>query len=105
MFEVRVAELLAQHSFRLSERGIEDPQPGHVQVRVTSVGICGSDLHNFADGHVGDTLSVYPMVLGLEPSGIVVKIGDGVTGWSVGDAALLEPAIYCYHCEFCMTGR
>jgi len=102
---MRVAELIAQHSFRLTEGDIEDPQPGHIQVRVTSVGICGSDLHNFADGHVGDTLSVYPMVLGHEPAGVVVKVGAGVSGWSVGDPALLEPAIYCYHCEFCMTGR
>ena len=102
---MRVAELVAQHSFRLTELGIEDPKPGHVQVRVTSVGICGSDLHNFADGHVGDTPSLYPMVLGHEPSGVVAKVGAGVSGWSVGDAALLEPAIYCYHCEFCMTGR
>ena len=102
---MRVAELTARHSFRLTARGIEDPQPGFVQVRVTSVGICGSDLHNFADGSVGDTPSVYPMVLGHEPAGVVVKSGVGVTGWSAGDQALLEPAIYCYHCEFCMTGR
>ena len=102
---MRVAELTARHSFQLTARGIEDPQPGFVQVRVTSVGICGSDLHNFADGSVGDTPSVYPMVLGHEPAGVVVKSGIGVTGWSAGDRALLEPAIYCYHCEFCMTGR
>ena len=102
---MRVAELIARHSFKLTEREIEDPQPGYVQVRVTSVGICGSDLHNFTDGHVGDTVSLYPMVLGHEPAGVIVKVGAGVTGWSAGDKALLEPAIYCYHCENCMTGR
>ena len=102
---MRVAELIARHSFRLSGREIENPKPGYVQVRVASVGVCGSDLHNFADGHVGDTPSVYPMVLGHEPAGVVVKMGDGVAGWSAGDEALLEPAIYCYHCEFCMSGR
>ncbi len=102
---MRIAELIAQHRFRLTEGAINPPQPGYVQVRVTSVGICGSDLHNFADGHVGDTLSVYPMVLGHEPSGVVEKLGEGVSGWAVGDAALLEPAIYCYHCEYCLTGR
>lgn len=102
---MRVAELIAQHSFNLTERTIDDPEPGYVQVRVTSVGICGSDMHNFADGHVGDTLSLYPMVLGHEPAGVVQKLGAGVSGWSTGDKALLEPAIYCYHCEYCMTGR
>jgi L-iditol 2-dehydrogenase len=35
----------------------------------------------------------------------VVKTGPGVTGWSPGDRAALEPALYCYHCEFCRTGH
>jgi L-iditol 2-dehydrogenase len=45
------------------------------------------------------------MVLGHEPAGTVVKTGAGVTGWSVGDRAALEPALYCYHCEYCLSGR
>ena len=45
------------------------------------------------------------MVLGHEPAGVVVKTGAGVTGWSAGDRAAFEPAIYCYHCEFCRTGH
>jgi L-iditol 2-dehydrogenase len=76
-----------------------------VQVRVGAVGICGSDLHSYAEGGIGDTPCVYPMVLGHEPAGTVVKTGPGVTGWSAGDRAALEPALYCYHCEFCRSGR
>jgi threonine dehydrogenase-like Zn-dependent dehydrogenase len=45
------------------------------------------------------------MVLGHEPAGTVVKTGPGVTGWSAGDRVFVEPAIYCYHCEFCRTGH
>jgi len=45
------------------------------------------------------------MVLGHEPTGTVVKTGPGVSGWAPGDRAALEPAIYCYHCEFCLAGR
>ena len=45
------------------------------------------------------------MVLGHEPAGTVVKTGSGVTGWAPGDRAALEPALYCYHCEFCRTGH
>jgi L-iditol 2-dehydrogenase len=45
------------------------------------------------------------MVLGHEPAGTVVQTGPGVTGWAAGDRAALEPALYCYHCEFCQTGR
>jgi L-iditol 2-dehydrogenase len=102
---MQVAELYAHRRFRIVERAIEDPAPGEVQVRVAAVGICGSDLHYFSEGAIGDTPCVYPMVLGHEPTGTVVKTGPGVSGWSVGDRLALEPAIYCYHCEFCMTGR
>lgn len=102
---MRVAELYEPRHFRLIEQPIADPAPGQVQVRVDAVGICGSDLHYFAEGAIGDTECVYPMVLGHEPSGTVVKAGAGVTGWSPGDRAALEPAIYCYHCEFCLTGH
>ena len=70
-----------------------------------AVGICGSDLHYFSDGGIGDARCLYPMVLGHEPAGVVRKTGPGVSGWSAGDRAILEPALYCYHCEFCMTGH
>ena len=100
-----VAELLAPRTFHLTEQPIEDPAPGEIQVRVNAVGICGSDLHSYAEGAVGDTPCEYPMVLGHEPSGTVVKTGSGVTGWQAGDRAALEPALYCYHCEYCRTGH
>jgi L-iditol 2-dehydrogenase len=100
-----VAELVGQREFRLSEQPIDPPGPGEVQVRVGGVGICGSDVHSYAEGAIGDTPCVYPMVLGHEPAGTIVKLGDGVTGFSVGDRAALEPAIFCYHCEFCRAGQ
>ncbi len=84
---------------------LEDPAPGEVQVIVDSVGICGSDLHAWSEGSVGDSANLYPMVLGHEPSGTVVKVGAGVTGISPGDRGALEPALYCYHCEFCRHGK
>ena len=100
-----VAELYARRRFRLREQAPIAPSFGEVQVRVSSVGICGSDLHYYLDGHIGDTPAVYPQVLGHEPAGVITAIGDGVTGWSPGDRVALEPPIYCYHCEWCMNGR
>jgi len=102
---MRVAELIAPQIFRLSEMPIEDPGPGEVQVRVEAVGVCGSDLHAYSEGAVGSTPNVYPMVLGHEPSGTIVKTGPGVTGLAPGDRGALEPALYCYHCEFCLSGH
>ncbi len=103
--KVRVAELTGLRQLRLGETTLADPGPGEVQVRIDAVGICGSDLHSYSDGGVGDTPCQYPMVLGHEPAGVVEKTGSGVTGWSAGDRAAFEPAIYCYHCEFCRAGR
>ncbi len=100
-----VAELIARREFQLSEQPVAEPGPGDVQVRIGAVGICGSDLHSYGEGAIGDSPCVYPMVLGHEPAGIVVKTGPGVTGWTAGMRAALEPALYCYHCEFCRSGR
>src|ERR1019366_2817143 len=100
-----VASLAAPRTFRLLEQAAVDPAPGEIQVRVAATGICGSDLHAYGEGAVGDTPCQYPMVLGHEPAGTVVKTGAGVTGWAAGDRAALEPALYCYHCEACRTGH
>ncbi|MGA2269421.1 MAG: alcohol dehydrogenase catalytic domain-containing protein [Bryobacteraceae bacterium] len=102
---MQVAELTAPRQFRVVSQGIRDPGPGEVQVRVQAVGICGSDLHAYSEGGVGEYPNVYPMVLGHEPAGTVAMVGPGVTGWSPGDRAALEPAVYCYHCQFCQTGH
>jgi len=102
---MRVAELCGLRRFRLVDAPLGDPGPGEVQVRIEAVGVCGSDLHSYAEGGVGDTPCQYPMVLGHEPAGVVVKAGAGVTGWNAGDRAAFEPAIYCYHCEYCRTGH
>ncbi|MGD0478975.1 MAG: alcohol dehydrogenase catalytic domain-containing protein [Terracidiphilus sp.] len=102
---MRSAELIAPLTFRLTEMPIEDPGPGEVQCRVESVGVCGSDLHAYTEGQVGGMPNAYPMVLGHEPAGMIVKTGAGVTGLAAGDRGALEPALYCYHCEFCLSGH
>lgn len=102
---MRVAELVAPRRFELADREPAAPGPGEVQVKVGAVGICGSDVHYFSEGTIGDTPCVYPMVMGHEPAGVVVRTGAGVSGWQPGDRAALEPAVYCYHCEYCLSGR
>ncbi len=102
---MRTAELIAPRTFQLAEMAIEDPGPGEVQVRVEAVGVCGSDLHAYSEGAVGSMPNVYPMILGHEPAGRIVKTGPGVTGLAAGDRGALEPALYCYHCEFCLSGH
>jgi L-iditol 2-dehydrogenase len=100
-----IAELVRPRAFALREAPPSEPGPGEIQVAVKAVGICGSDLHNFSEGAIGDAKAVYPMVLGHEPVGTVLRCGAGASGWARGDTVALEPAIYCYHCEFCRSGH
>ena len=102
---MRAVELVGVRQFRNAEMEIAPPRPGEVQVTVSAVGICGSDLHAYAEGGVGDMTCEYPMVLGHEPAGVVSALGPGTSGWSIGDRAALEPAHYCYHCALCLKGR
>lgn len=101
---MRVAELVDRRCLAVVEQPPPSPGAGEVQVRIHAVGICGSDLHSFSTGAIGDLAAVYPMVLGHEPVGTVFRVGPGVSGWEPGDAVLVEPAIYCYHCEYCLAG-
>ena len=60
----RAAVLFAAHDVRIQERPGPDPGADEVLVRVTSVGVCGSDVHFFHDGHLGDWSVDEPLVLG-----------------------------------------
>jgi L-iditol 2-dehydrogenase len=105
---MRAAELSGLRRMTVVERPLDSPEApaGKIRVQVKAVGICGSDLHYFAEGSVGDTPCVYPMVLGHEPAGIVTSVGAGLAGGAAaGDRVILEPALYCYHCEYCLSGR
>lgn len=71
----------------------EITQPHEVLVEVKKTGICGSDIHYYAHGKIGDFLLTKPMVLGHESAGIVVAVGDAVTSVQVGDKVAIEPGV------------
>ena len=73
--------------------------PGELLVRVTAVGLCGSDLHWFAEGGIGDAHVGSPLVLGHEMAGVVV--GGDLDGTPVA----LDPARPCGRCEQCLEGH
>jgi L-iditol 2-dehydrogenase len=77
-----------------------DPVPGadETLVRVTAVGLCGSDLHWFDQGGIGDAQLVQPLVLGHEMAGIALD------GPHAGRAVAIDPAIPCEHCRACRDG-
>lgn len=68
-----------------------------VQIAPSFVGICGTDIHYYVDGGVSEAMTVKgPIVLGHEGSGIVTKLGDGVTGIEVGTILILITAGECF---------
>ena len=87
------------------ERPIPEVKPDEVLVKIEYVGICGSDMHYYETGAIGDYVVEPPFVLGHEPGGIVVEVGSNVTHLKVGDRVALEPGKTCGQCEFCKTGR
>ncbi len=87
------------------KRPIPQPKADEVLVKLEYVGICGSDLHYYETGAIGDYVVEPPFVLGHEPGGTVVEVGANVTHLKVGDRVALEPGKTCGHCEFCKEGK
>ncbi|MFH8597075.1 NAD(P)-dependent alcohol dehydrogenase [Streptomyces rimosus] len=102
---MRAAVLHAPKDLRIEERPVPRPGPGQVLVRVEAVGICGSDVHYYEHGRIGDFVVRAPMVLGHEPGGTVVALGPGATRHQPGQVVSLEPGVPCGTCGQCRHGR
>ena len=103
--KMKTAVMLGIGKMGFEERDIPTPKDDEVLVKLEYVGICGSDLHYYESGAIGDYVVKPPFVLGHEPGGTVVEVGKNVTHLKVGDRVALEPGKTCGHCEFCKTGR
>lgn len=101
--KVAVMEGIGKMGFE--ERDIPSPKADEVLVKLDYVGICGSDLHYYETGAIGDYVVEPPFVLGHEPGGVVVEVGEDVRHLKVGDRVALEPGKTCGHCEFCKQGK
>lgn len=89
----------------IQERPIPTPAANEVLVKVEYVGICGSDLHYFEAGRIGDFIVEPPFVLGHEAGGTVIEVGAEVKHLKVGDRVAMEPGKTCGECEFCKQGK
>jgi L-iditol 2-dehydrogenase len=100
-----VAVMVAPGKIELEERPVPVPGPGQVLVEVSAVGVCGSDIHYFMEGRIGDFVVEAPLVLGHEAAGVVRGLGPGVHGLEVGQRVAMEPGIPCRRCRACRTGH
>lgn len=89
---------------------IEVPKPSilngnDVLVKMSVVGICGSDIHYYSTGKIGSQVVDYPFCLGHEGAGVVDEVGDLVSTVKKGDRIAVEPAKACGECDQCLAGR
>ncbi|UXM91664.1 NAD(P)-dependent alcohol dehydrogenase [Paenarthrobacter sp. JL.01a] len=102
---MRASVLTSPKTIELQEVAVPEPQPGQVLVRVTAVGVCGSDTHFYETGSIGDIVVEGPIVLGHETAGEIVAVGPGVDSSRVGTRVAVEPQTPCRKCDYCKTGR
>lgn len=90
-----------------SEKELAKPECGERQVlvRMKAVGVCGSDVHYWKNGRIGQFVVEEPLILGHECSGVITDVGEKVSKFAVGDRVVLEPGIPCMKCEHCLKGR
>jgi L-iditol 2-dehydrogenase len=99
------AVLYAPRDLRIERRPVPTPSEGEVLVRILSVGVCGSDVHYYEQGRIGDFVVRSPLVLGHESSGQIVEVGKGVSPARVGHRVAIEPGEPCRRCDQCRAGR
>lgn len=98
---MRAIVLHAPKDIRLEDRPKPRAEPGEVVVRVASVGVCGSDLPRML---VKGAWKM-PLITGHEFSGHITELGEGVSGWAMGELVAVPPLLPCNECDQCRTGN
>ncbi|MEE0199527.1 MAG: NAD(P)-dependent alcohol dehydrogenase [Muricomes sp.] len=89
----------------IEERDIPEIGDNEVLIKVKHCGVCGSDIHYYEHGRIGDFVVNQPMVLGHECAGEICKVGDSVKNLKIGDIVAVEPGYTCGKCEYCKSGK
>ena len=95
----------AQHNLELRECPVREPGPGELLIKIRANGICGSDVHFFKEGRLGNFVVTEPYIPGHEASGTVVAAGRETKRFREGDNVIIEPGFPCGRCHFCKLGR
>ena len=78
------------------------PRAGEVLVKILHIGVCGSDIHVYHGTH---PFTSYPVTQGHEVSGLIEELGEGVTGFTVGQKVTIQPQVVCGECYPCRHGK
>jgi len=102
------SRLYGIRDLRVEHAPVPTPGPGEVLLKIASVGTCGSDVHYYLEGGIGDAIVKEPITMGHEFSAWIAGFGPGVEGshgLELGQLVAVEPAIPCGVCEFCQHGH
>jgi (R,R)-butanediol dehydrogenase/meso-butanediol dehydrogenase/diacetyl reductase len=100
---VLTASYVGNHTITVAEVTDVPPAAGEVQIKVAYTGLCGTDLH-ILHGNM-DARVKTPLIFGHEMSGTIAAVGEGVTGWSVGDPVTVMPLAWDGTCPACLAGN
>ncbi len=102
---MRAIVIHSAKDLRIEETEVSEPREGEVLVRITTGGICGSDLHYYNHGGFGSIRLKQPMILGHEVSGRIEALGQNVVGLDEGDLVAVSPSRPCNQCNYCLKGQ
>ena len=100
---MKAARFLEPARVEIQEIDIPTVSKDELLIRVKHAGICGTDLHIFNGSNKG--LVTPDIVLGHEFAGIIEKIGETVSNFSIGDRVAIQPNLYCGHCHYCRNAK
>ena len=109
---MKAARWHAKLDIRVEEIEMPTAGKGEVVIKVKQAGICGTDIHDYMSGphsipvDTPDPLTgaVAPVTMGHELCGVIHELGEGVTGWNIGDRVVIAPLQNCGKCYFCQRG-
>ncbi|MDO5724355.1 MAG: NAD(P)-dependent alcohol dehydrogenase [Flaviflexus sp.] len=102
---MKASVLLEKGKIELQEREVPTPVGNEVLVKIAACGVCGSDVHYYETGRIGDFIVEEPMILGHEAAGTIVAVGEDVDPARVGQRVSIEPQKCCRVCEYCKAGE
>jgi L-iditol 2-dehydrogenase len=103
---MKAARLIRPGTIELQE--IPEPEirlEHEVLLKIENAGICGSDIHYYKEGRIGDQIIDYPFTIGHECTATVVKTGKNTRRVNMGDRVTIDPAVSCGSCDQCRIGR
>ena len=99
------AVLYSARDLRYERVATPKPRPDEVLVRITTNGLCGSDIHFYEHGQLGPFVVTSPYIPGHEACGIVAQAAASGSGPALGSRVAIEPGVPCRRCEMCKSGR